>query len=168
MARATKAASKSTATRSRARAKAPARDTNTSTRTTEQAGVGNKAHPGNKRVPEAAIIKRPGTEETGTKVTASPEVQGDKTLQIIDIRMSRPVHVSMIEGKALTKETDGRLIFIQGPVSNNLVPVANARALFAVKKDGTVIYNHGGFDDVPGSTEFDMLDIVKLIEHNNE
>lgn len=144
------------------------RNANTSTRTTEKAGVGTQTHPENKRVPEKAIIRREPLNPEGTKVSASAEVQGDKTLMIVDVVNSRPVHVSLIEGKALTKETDGRLVFIQGPVSNNLVPVANAKALFAVKKDGTVIYNDRGFDDVPAGADFDMVDIVALVEHNNK
>lgn len=135
--------------------------------TAEQAGVGNKAHPGNQRVPEDAVIRREPVNEQGSKITASPEVQGDKGLMIVDVRNSRPVHVSLIEGKGLHKDVDGRVMLIQGPVSTNIVPVANAKALFAIKKDGTLIYNDLGFDDVPGNTEFDMLDIVKLIEHNN-
>lgn len=137
------------------------------TRTAEKAGVGNKAHPGNKRVPEDAVIRREPVNEQGTKITGSPEVQGDKGLMIVDVRNSRPVHVSLIEGKGLHKDVDGRVLLVQGPVATNIVPVANARALFAVKKDGTLIYNDLGFDDVPGNAEFDMLDIVKLIEHNN-
>jgi hypothetical protein len=67
----------------------------------------------------------------------------------------------------LHKDVDGRVMVIQGPVSTNVVPAANAKGLFAIKKDGTLIYNDQGFDDVPGNAEFDMLDIVKLIEHNN-
>lgn len=138
-----------------------------STGTAEKAGVGNKAHPGNKRVPEDAVIRRQPLNEQGTKITDSPEVQGDKGLMIVDVRNSRPVHVSLLEGKGLHKDVDGRVMVIQGPVSTNVVPVANARALFAIKKDGTLIYNDLGFDDVPTNAEFDMLDIVKLIEHNN-
>jgi hypothetical protein len=137
------------------------------TGTAETAGVGNKAHPGNKRIPEKAIIRREPANLEGTKITASPEVQGDKALMIIDDVNNRPVHVSLLEGKALTKDTDGRVLFIQGPVSNKTVPIANARSLFAVKKDGTVIYNDRGFDDVPAGADFDLVDIVALIEHNN-
>jgi hypothetical protein len=133
----------------------------------DKAGVGNKTHPGNKRIPEKAIIRREPDFPEGSKVTASPEVQGDKALMIIDNVNSRPVHVSLLEGKALTKDTDGRVLFIQGPVSNKTVPIANARSLFAVKKDGTVIYNDRGFDDVPAGADFDLVDIVALIEHNN-
>lgn len=138
-----------------------------STGTAEKAGVGNKAHPGNKRVPEDAVIRREPVNEQGTKITDSPEVQGDKGLMIVDVRNSRPVHVSLLEGKGLHKDVDGRVMVIQGPVSTNIVPVVNAKALFAIKKDGTLIYNDQGFDDVPVNAEFDMLDIVKLIEHNN-
>lgn len=147
--------------------KAERKNAEPTTGTAEKAGVGNKTHPGNKRIPEKAIIRREPVNPEGTKVTASPEVQGDKALMIIDHVNSRPVHVSLIEGKALTKETDGRLVFIQGPVSSQMVPIANARSLFAVKKDGTVIYNDRGFDDVPAGADFDMVNIVALIKHNN-
>lgn len=132
------------------------------------AGVGNKGHPGNKHVPQSAVIVRPDLSEEGTKITASPEVQGDKALQIIDILNGKPVHVSLVNGVALTKEADGRLVFIEGPVAYDVKSVAAAKALFAIKSDGTVIYNPRGFDDVPANKEFDMLDIVKLIEHNNK
>jgi hypothetical protein len=138
----------------------------TSTGTTEKAGVGNATHPGNKGVPESALIKREPVTEEGTKVTTSPEVQGDKAMQIIDILMSRPVHVSIIEGKALTPEIDGRIVIVQGPVAVDIFPLVNASAKFAVKKDGTVIYNARGFDDV-AHADFDLLDIGKLIEHNH-
>lgn len=164
--KADKAAAKArrNAARKQARAEKKARTTST---TSEKAGVGNKAHPGNKRVPEDVVIRREPLNEQGTKVTDSPEVQGDKGLMIVDVRNSRPVHVSLIEGKGLHKDVDGRVMVIQGPVSTNVVPVANAKALFAIKKDGTLIYNDQGFDDVPANAEFDMLDIVKFIEHNN-
>lgn len=146
-------------------------------RSTEKAGVGNKFHPQNIRVPESVLIKRDKPEETQTLITRSPVVQGNKALMIIDNRNNKPVHVSLIEGVGLTPDIDGRLIFVQGPVTNDLLPVANARAKFAVKADGTVIYGMQGFDDVPGRAalshegqghpEFDMIDIVKLIEYNN-
>lgn len=160
------AAKKSPARKSRA--KAPKRDENTSTRTTEKAGVGTAKAPENTPIPDAALIKRDNVgPEPGAKIsTTGPEVQGDQALQIIDNTMSRPVHVSLIEGKALTPDTDGRLIFVQGPVSNDLMTVAAARSKFAVKKDGTAIYNARGFDDVVGG-DFDLLDIEKLIAHNH-
>jgi len=135
--------------------------------TAEKAGVGNKAHPGNQRVPEKVVIRREPLNEQGTKITTSPEVQGDKGLMIIDVRNNRPVHVSLIEGKGLHKDVDGRVLLIQGPVSTNIVPLVNAKGLFAIKKDGTLIYNDQGFDDVPAGADFDMLDIAALIEHNN-
>jgi hypothetical protein len=170
MPRATKTAGSKSAkskapAKSKAKAKAPKAET--STGTADKAGVGTTAHPGNKRIPEKAIIRREPASPEGTKVTASPEVEGDKALMIIDNVNSRPVHVSLLEGKALTKDTDGRVLFIQGPVSNKTVPIAAARSLFAVKKDGTVIYNDRGFDDVPAGADFDLVDIVALIEHNN-
>jgi hypothetical protein len=151
----------------KSRAKAPKRDANTSTRTTEKAGVGTAVAPEKTPIPESVKIKREPVSEPGTKIsTTGPEVQGDQALQIIDNTMSRPVHVSLIEGKALTPDTDGRLVFIQGPVSSELLPIAAARSRFAIKKDGTAIYNARGFDDVVGG-DFDLLDIEKLIEHNH-
>jgi hypothetical protein len=165
------AASKTAAKKSparKSRAKAPKRDENTSTRTTEKAGVGTAVQPEKTPIPESAKIKRDNVgPEPGAKIsTTGPEVQGDQALQIIDNTMSRPVHVSLIEGKALTPDTDGRLIFVQGPVSNDLMPIAAARSKFAVKKDGTAIYNARGFDDVVAG-DFELLDIEKLIEHNH-
>jgi hypothetical protein len=154
--------------KSKAKAKAPkAPKAPASPASKDKAGVGNTTHPGNKRIPAKALIRREPANPEETKVTASPEVQGDKALQIIDVLNSRPVHVSLIEGKALTKETDGRVLVIQGPVSMKVIPLVNARSLFAVKKDGTVIYNDRGFDDVPAGADFDMVDIAVLIDHNN-
>lgn len=146
---------------------AKAEEKSTTGRTTEKAGVGNKSHPGNVRVPESVLIPRGPAAEQGTKVTVSPEVQGNKALMIIDILNSRPVHVSLIEGVALTPETDGRLVYIEGPVSNDLKSVDKAKGLFAVKQDGTVIYNPRGFDEVPAGADFDLLDIVALIDYNH-
>lgn len=161
-----KTAKSKASAKSKAQAKAR-RGADPSSGSADKAGVGNKTHPENKRIPEKAIIQRAPANPEGTLVTASPEVQGDKALLIVDVVNMRPVHVSLIQGKALTKDTDGRVLFIQGPVSNQTVPIANAKALFAVKKDGTVIYNDRGFDDVPAGADFDMVDIVALIEHNN-
>lgn len=172
MPRASKTAGGKKAAKSKASAKSKAQATarrgaDPTSGSGDKAGVGNTTHPGNQRIPEKAIIRREPVNPEGTKVTASPEVQGDKTLMVIDNVNNRPVHVSLLEGKALTKDTDGRVLFIQGPVSNKTVPIAAARSLFAVKKDGTVIYNDRGFDDVPAGADFDLVDIVALIEHNN-
>lgn len=139
----------------------------------DKGGVGNTGkHEFNKRVPQSAIIKRPDPAEKdqGMKITTTPEVKGDKSLQIIDLANgSANIHVSLIPGKALNKNEDGRLVFIQGPVSNDLATVARAKTLFAVKKDGTVIYNSRGFDDAAAAGgDFDMVDITKLIESNNK
>jgi hypothetical protein len=162
-----KASAKKPAAR-KSRAKTPKRDENTSTRTTEQAGVGTAVEPEKTPIPESVKIKRDNVApEPGAKIsTSGPEVQGDQASQIIDNTMSRPVHVSLIEGKALTPDTDGRLIFVQGPVSNDLMPIAAARSKFALKKDGTAIYNARGFDDVVAG-DFDLIDIEKLIAHNH-
>lgn len=137
-------------------------------RSEEKAGVGNPTHPVNKHVPDSVLIKRDKVEDTTTKISETgPEVTGDQALQIIDNRNSRPVKVSLIEGVGLTKDTDGRLIFVESNVVHDLMSVEVAKAHFAVKKDGTVLYGQQGFDDVAGG-DFDLLDIVKLIEHNNK
>lgn len=137
----------------------------------DKGGVGNTGDKVvDKRIPESAIIRRPPKDEgqLGMKITKTPEVRGDKALQIIDLTNgSAAIHVSLIPGTALNKNEDGRLVFIQGPVGNDLATVARAKTLFALKKDGTVIYNSRGFDDVAGA-DFDMVDIVELIEHNNK
>ena len=61
----------------------------------------------------------------------------------------------MLEGTGLTDDMDGRILVITNGVSTNVVPLVNAKGLFAIKKDGTVIYNDRGFDDVPNNAEFD-------------
>jgi hypothetical protein len=139
-------------------------------RSSEKAGVGNAAAPKDVRVPDSVLIPKGDTTpaDPGTKVsTTGPEVQGDKTQQIIDVRNGLAVHVSLIEGVALTPEIDGRLVYVQCGPTTDTMTVMMAKKKFAVKKDGTVIYNALGFDDVPGG-DFDMLDIVKLVEHNNK
>lgn len=133
----------------------------------EKAGVGKEREPRNKHLPDSVLIKRRPTEDTSTKITDSASVTGDQGKMIIDILNSRPVHVSLIDGQALTPDIDGRLVFIESNVASDLKSVAAARALFAVKADGTVIYNPRGFDDVPPTADFNMVDIVALIEHNH-
>lgn len=134
----------------------------------EKAGVGKEKEPRNKHLPDSVLIKRRPTEDTSTKITDSPSVTGDQRLLVLDIlNGGRPVHISLIEGMALNPDDDGRVVFIEGPVSYDLKSVAAARALFAVKADGTVIYNPRGFDDVPPTADFNMVDIVALIEHNH-
>lgn len=161
-----KAAAKKSPAR-KSRAKAPKRDANTSTTAKDKAGVGNAGQVENTGIPESALIKRKAAPaDPGAKMTDTVEVQGDQTQQIIDNVQKRPVHVSLIEGKGLTPDTDGRLVFVQGPVSDDLMTIAAARSKFAVQKDGTAIYNARGFDDVPGG-DFDLLDIEKLIAHNH-
>lgn len=123
-------------------------------------------HPKNIHLPEEVLIKRPEAEEAEIS-EHGPEVHGDQSLMIIDNRNNKPIKVSLIEGTGLTKEQDGRLIFIESNVIHDLMSVEVAKSHFAVKKDGTVIYGQQGFDDVPHNAEFDMIDIVKLIEHNH-
>lgn len=135
--------------------------------TADTAGVGNVARPGNSRVPESVLMKRPGTDNPeGTKVTDTASVQGDQALMVIDVANSKPVKVIVLEGKALTKNDCGTLVLVEsGPVMD-VMSYETAKKKFAQKKDGTVIYGQKGFDDVPHA-DFDMVDIVKLVEHNN-
>lgn len=122
-------------------------------------------HPKNIKVPEEVLIKRPVQEQSAISTTG-PTVRGDQALEIIDNLNGRAVKVSLIEGKGLTPDVDGRLIFVESNVIHDVMSVEAAKAKFAVKKDGTVLYGQRGFDDVPHNAEFDMLDIVKLIEYN--
>lgn len=131
--------------------------------------VGGATHPENLRVPESVLIKRPKAEDegVGAKVTTSPEVLGDKAMMIIELPQGKPLlAVVLLEGLGLTPVQDGRMIFVQGTVSSDFFNVAQAKGKFAVKKDGTVIFNARGFDDVPHA-DFDLVDIVALMEHNN-
>ena len=140
---------------------------NPSGRSTEKAGVGTPAEPKNQSVPDSVLIKRESVVEEGTKTTSSASVKGDQTIMVIDIMQSRPVKVHVIETKSMGQgeEKDEPLVFVQGAVSNDLMPYAQAKAKFAKKKDGTVIYNARGFDDVPATADFDLVDIVKLVDH---
>lgn len=130
--------------------------------------VGGKAHPQNLRVPDGVIIKRPSAAAEGLTITDSPVVQGDKAMQIIELPQGKPVLcICLIDGVGLRAEDDGRCIFVQGTVAADFFNVEQAKSKFAIKKDGTIIFNARGFDEVPAGADFDMLDIVALIEHNN-
>lgn len=137
----------------------------------DQGGLGNAGTPANTPIPEKMLIPRgpeAGAGEQPPPLSQSPAVQGDQTQMIMDILQKRPVEVFLIEAKALVKGAKGRLVFVQGPVSNGLMTVAAARTKFAVLKDGTAVYNAHGFDDVPSTAkDFDLLDVEALIEHNN-
>jgi len=147
----------------------PAAKTAKVDRSTEAAGVGNKAEPKTIGIPEDVKIKREVVKEQATKVTESASVKGDQSLQVIDILQSRPVKVFVIDAQSFdpADEDQSKLVFIQGPVSSELLPYAQSKAKFACKPDGTVIYNSRGFDDVPKNVEFDLVDIVKLTAHNH-
>jgi hypothetical protein len=137
-------------------------------RSSEGAGVGTAAAPETKPIPDSVKIKRTPVTEAGTEVTASPKVSGNQGKLIIDNMQSTPVEVFLFPVKPLHPDAPSKnLVFIQGAVSNDLLPEAQARTRFAVKKDGTVIYNSRGFDDVRATAEFDLVDIVKLIQHNH-
>jgi hypothetical protein len=136
-----------------------------STRTREKA-VGLKHHPANKRIPGSALIPRAADAETSGQVSEKVAVKGDQTITVIDVMQKRPVEVFLFKGKALNPKDDGRLIFVQGAVSNGLMTAAGARSKFAVEADGTAVYNAHGFDDVPNG-KVQLLDIAELIESNN-
>lgn len=123
--------------------------------------------PKNTPVPEEAVIRRPEAAEAATKESSAPQVKGDQRIVVIDNMQKRPVSVFVLEGKNLNPELSGKLVFIQGAVSNEWLPEAEARAKFAMTKDGTVIYNARGFDDV-AHADFSMVDIVKLVESNEK
>jgi hypothetical protein len=121
-----------------------------------------KTHPANKRIPESAIIRRP--DPPGSNVSEKPKVEGDKSLIVMDVAQKAPVQVFLLKGRALNPGADHRIIFVQGQVSNGIMPAEVAKSKFAVMKDGTLVYNARGFDDVAGA-DFDMLDIAELIEN---
>lgn len=135
--------------------------------TTETAGVGNKTHPGNLRVPEDVLIKRQNQNPEGTKISdTGPEVQGNKAMMVIDVRTSKPVKVFLVQGIGLLPSDEGLLVCVESSPIMDVMSAAVARAKFAVKKDGTVIYGQQGFDDA-AHLDFDLLDIVKLIKSNH-
>jgi hypothetical protein len=109
-----------------------------------------------------AIIPRV-TEEPFSGVVKGVEVKGDKSVLVIDVMQKRPVEVFLLNGKNLDPKGDGRLIFVQGAVSNGLMTAEGAKSKFAVQPDGTAVYNARGFDDAAGE-KFDLLDIAALIE----
>ena len=137
-------------------------------RSTEKAGVGTPESGATVGIPDEVKIKRPSLADQGTEISSSAKVKGNQALVVIDIAQSRPVEVFLIETKQFAPEAPEQpLVFVQGAVSNDLMPAAQARSKFAIKEDGTVIYNARGFDDVPATAEFDMVDIVALIEFNH-
>lgn len=134
----------------------------------KEGATGTPEAPKNVPIPEEARIKRnPAPATAGQESTTGPKVVGNQRLVIMDVLQNTAVEVIVLEGKHLNPENSGKLVFIQGTVSNELLPEAQARSRFAVKKDGTVIYNPRGFDDVP-QADFDMVDIVKLVELNEK
>jgi hypothetical protein len=137
------------------------------TTSSEHAGVGTQERPKNRPIPDSVKIKRHRATESGLQVESSATVVGDQGKLIMEVNSGRPVHVSIIEGKALTKDTDGRLVYVEGPVANDLMTMSVAKSKFALKKDGTCIYNARGFDDVVGG-DFDLIDIEKLVEWNHK
>lgn len=155
--------------RKKAARKAPAQKRASSKPSAERGGVGNEKRPKTKGVPEyIRTPARPESEE-GTEVTDTPSVKGDQTQQIIDIRTGRPANVTLIEGgRGLTPDKSGTLVHVHSGVLNEVIPEEQAKALFARKPDGTIIFNQQGFDEVPGQVKFDMIDIVKLVDHNHK
>jgi hypothetical protein len=129
-------------------------------------GAADAQEPKNIPVPDEAIIKRPQVTDPGAPEQTSPTVKGDQRITIMDNLQGKAVEVFVIDGQHLNPDVSGKLVFIQGAVSNELLPEAQARSRFALKKDGTVIYNSRGFDDVPARADYDMVDIVKLVELN--
>jgi hypothetical protein len=123
-----------------------------------------KTHAVNKSVPENVILRRPAEGEE--KVSQTPKVKGDQSLMVMDVVQKAPVEVFLLQSETLDPDGDGRVIFVQGAVSNGIMPAAAAIGKFAVMNDGTLAYNARGFDDLPGA-EFDLIDVAKLIEHNN-
>lgn len=112
--------------------------------------------PENIPVPEEAIIRQP----VDVPPDPLPAVTGDKRIAILDTE-SKTVEVVILEGKHINPEISGKLVFVQGAVSNELLPEAQARNRFALSVDGTVKYNSRGWDG-----GCDMVDIVKLVESN--
>lgn len=136
-------------------------------RSTEVA-VGLAEKPKNIPIPEEAIIRRPKQEENGQTVQ-SPTVTGDQSLIVMDVLQGTALQdIIVLQGSHLNPDDDGTVVFIQGTVSNDIVSAKKAKSLFALKPDGTVIYNSRGFDDVSPKAEFDLVDIVKLVELNSK
>lgn len=141
-------------------------------RSAEKAGVGTPARAKNEYVPDDCLIPKPALPETSAHLTepSQPEVDGDKTRQIIDLHNLRPVmsvhHIPSVTADPDDPDHESGLIFVQGVVNNDLMPVKLARGKFAIRPDGTVIYAQRGFDDIPKDQPFELVDIVKLIEHN--
>lgn len=131
-----------------------------------ESSLGKDEEPENIPIPDGAKIKRDPVATGTAPLSQGASVKGDQSLMVIDVVQNSPVQVFLLESKPLNPESNPLLVFIQGTVSSELLPADNAKAKFACKKDGTVIYNARGFDDVPHA-EFDMVDIVKLVQHNH-
>lgn len=117
---------------------------------------------------EQAIKKsliEPPPAPPGSQVTDTAEVVGDHALQIIDQRSSRPVNVFIVDNgvRSFDPAADPRLVFVEGPVQSEILSAERARGKFARKDSGTLIYNHGGFDDVP-NPQFPLVDILVLMD----
>lgn len=129
-------------------------------------GASGNAQPENIGVPKEALIQRKAPEENAGDESASVKVKGNQRLLVMDDMHKAPVEVVVVEGQHLNPKSSGKLVFVFGAVSNDFCTEAQARAKFAQQKDGTVIYNARGFDDVRATADFNLVDIVKLVELN--
>ncbi len=118
------------------------------------------SHPANKFIPAGAIAG----EIAGPKPSVPPTPV--KVLTVVDARNGKLRPVILIEGKGLTKDEDGRVIFVPGFPTSDIMSIAQAKSRFAVKTDGTILYDPHGF--IPGANpQFNLIDIAEVITANN-
>jgi hypothetical protein len=118
------------------------------------------SHPANKFIPDKAV----SGELAGPKPV--PAAQPVKVLSVVDARNGKMRPVILLEGKGLTKEADGRVIFVPGFPTSDIMDFAQAKSRFAVKTDGTIVYDPHGF--IPGANpQFNLVDIAEIIKANN-
>jgi len=117
-------------------------------------------HPANKFIPPNAIQG----ELAGPKPVVPPKPVG--ALTVVDARNGKQRPVILLEGKGLTKNDDGRMIFVSGFPTSDIMSAAQAKSRFAVKPDGVILYNPGGFIAGPNQ-QYNFVDIAEVIKANN-
>lgn len=118
------------------------------------------SHPANGFIPDKAIVG----EIAGPRAVPAPAPVS--ALTVVDARNGKQRPVILLQGKGLTKDEDGRVIFVPGFPSSDVLSIAQAKSRFAVKSDGAIIYDPHGF--IPGpNPQYNLIDIAEVIAANN-
>ncbi len=105
-----------------------------------------------KQIPDEAVLGTPVADpEAGEKAAES--------LKVLQAEDRSSVEVFVVEAKALGKNDDDHLIFVEGPVTHDTLTASKARGLFTKEDDNTAIYHQHG---APGGLP--VVNIVTLVK----